>query len=72
MSTTVPPSSPTKVGVSVRSVPAPCGATRLPASAPATASTSRIGAKRAPSIVTPPSRSAKVMPWAPMLPGLGW
>lgn len=59
----------TNVGVSVRNVPAPGGATRFVASEPATASAANIGTKRAKSIVTPPRRSAKVMPKAPTLPG---
>ena len=46
-STITPISSTTNVGVSVRIVPRPAGATRLPASAPAIASTMTIGAKRA-------------------------
>ena len=43
----------TKVGVSVRNVPAPAGATRLPASEPATASAASSGTKRATSIEPP-------------------
>ena len=51
-------------GVSVRNVPGPAGATRLPASEPATASAASSGTKRPTSIARPPSRSANVMPSA--------
>ena len=61
----------TNVGVSVRIVPGPAGATRLPASEPATASAASIGRKRPSSIATPPSRLAKVIPKAPTLPPFG-
>ena len=60
--TTTPISRTTKVGLSVRIVPGPTGATFLPARAPAIASTRMIGMKRAATIVPPPSTSAKVMP----------
>ena len=61
------------MGVSVRNVPGPSGGTRLPASAPATASAATSGTKRPKSIATPPSRSANVIPNAPTLPGaFGW
>ena len=72
ISTTTPISRPAKVGVSVRIVPRPAGATRLLTITPATASVKTIGMKRASIIVMPPSRSANVMPWAPMFPGSGW
>ena len=62
----------TNVGVSVRSVPRPVGDTRLPASEPATASAASRGRKRPASIATPPSRSAKLIPYAPSLVPLGW
>ncbi len=63
----------TKVGVSVRNVPAPGGATRLPDSEPATASAASSGRKRPTSIAPPPSRFANVIVTAPALPGaLGW
>src|SRR5437588_9406783 len=71
-STITPISSTTNVGVSVRIVPGPAGATFLPASAPATASTRMIGAKRANIIVSPPIRSASLIPCAPRLPACGW
>ena len=61
------------MGESVRKVPGPVGVTRLPTSAPATASAASRGTKRPKSIATPPTRSAKVIPKAPALPGaLGW
>src|SRR5258707_1914982 len=59
---TTPISRITKVGLSVRIVPRPAGETRLPARAPATARTKRIGRKRAITITPPPSRSAKLIP----------
>src|SRR5262249_48122176 len=67
--TTAPSRRTTKVGESARKVPAPAGATRLPASEPATASTAISGRKRPNSITRPPSRLAKSKPSAPALPG---
>ena len=55
--------------MSVLNVPAPAGATRLVASDPATARAASSGRKRPASMATPPSRSAKVIPNAPTLPG---
>jgi len=72
ISTTTPISRPPNVGVSVRIVPRPAGATFLPTSTPATPSVRMIGVKRANSMLSPPTRSAKVIPCAPRLPGFGW
>ena len=71
--TTVKMRRTTNTGVSVRKVPGPSGRVRLPASAPATPSAATSGTKRPNSIARPPSRSANVIPNAPVLPGaFGW
>ena len=57
----------TNVGVSVRIVPGPGSAVRLPASAPATASAASIGRKRPASIASLPATFANVTVNAPTL-----
>ena len=65
-------SSTTNVGVSVRIVPRPGGRDPLAGQRAGDGEHERGSAtKRANTIVKPPSRSAKVMPWAPTLPGVG-